>query len=279
MPVPRTTARRSLIARLGPERAVPAVAIAILIAATAISNAPVFGPTGSNGPVGGTSGDGQGPRITAGGLALANGPQGAVDQGTGSEDANAIDDRNVAGFDERSTSESDSSITSGAYLEDGTILKPVAVDTTVSDGKGLMRTYKVRSGDTLTGIARKFSVSMMTVWWANNLKSKDDLHVGQTLTIPPVSGVVVTVSASDTLETLAAKYRVQPSEIVDANQLDDPHLVIGQTLTIPGALGAGIATPAPTARPKASTSSGSSHGSVRPPAKYSGTGGPGTLAA
>ena len=42
-----------------------------------------------------------------------------------------------------------------------------------------MRTYRVRAGDTLTGIARKFDVSMMTVWWANNLKAKDDLTSGR----------------------------------------------------------------------------------------------------
>ena len=81
----------------------------------------------------------------------------------------------------------------GPFLDDGTLLKPVAVDTTVADGSGLMETYKVKSGDTLTGIARKFGVSMMTLWWANNLKSKDDLHLGQTLTIPPVTGLVLTV--------------------------------------------------------------------------------------
>ena len=72
-----------------------------------------------------------------------------------------------------------------------------------------MRTYKVRSGDTLAGIARKFGVSMMTVWWANHLRRKDDLHIGQTLAIPPVSGVVVTVTSADTLDALAAKYERQ----------------------------------------------------------------------
>src|SRR5207244_2835638 len=43
-----------------------------------------------------------------------------------------------------------------SFVDDGTLLKPVAVDTTVSDGSALMRTYRVRSGDTLTGIAHKF---------------------------------------------------------------------------------------------------------------------------
>ena len=137
-----------------------------------------------------------------------------------------------------------------------------------------MRSYKVRSGDTLTGIARKFGVSMMTVWWANHLRSKDDLHIGQTLTIPPVSGVVITVSSTDTLEALAAKYQIEPQEIIDANKLDDPNLVIGQTLTIPGGHGAGIPTPKPaTPKPVAKSSGGSSsgsHTSSKPPSQYTG---------
>jgi murein DD-endopeptidase MepM/ murein hydrolase activator NlpD len=277
----RAVARRSLISRLGTERAVPAVAIAILLVATAISSAPALGPTG---PVGGPFGDGPEARLAAGGT--ARGPQGAVEDETSADDQVAIGDYGdiedygtIGGADafgedtpasEATDSESDAISRDAGFLDDGTILKPVAVDTSVSDGKGLMRTYRVRSGDTLTGIARKFDVSMMTVWWANHLKAKDDLHVGQFLTIPPVSGVVVTVSATDTLETLAAKYGVEPSEIVEANELDDPHLVIGQTLTVPGALGKAIATPKPKPTPKASSGGSRSGGSVKPPAKYNG---------
>ena len=274
----RAIARRSLLARIGAERAVHAVAIAILLVATAISSTPALGPTG---PVGGPFGDGPEARLAAGVAAARSGPQGAVeddpsagDDGVVIEDYGAIGDDAAPGDEDPATgpadTESDAVARDAGFLDDGTILKPVAVDTSVSDGKGLMRTYRVRSGDTLTGIARKFDVSMMTVWWANNLKAKDDLHIGQTLTIPPVSGVVVTVGATDTLETLAAKYGVEPSEIVEANELDDPHLVIGQTLTVPGALGKGIATPKPRATPKASTGGSRSGTSVKPPAKYTG---------
>ena len=203
-----------------------------------------------------------------------SGPQGGVDQ-SGSDAFGAIDDREPIdpGTDE---APAEAVAGAGSVLDDGTILKPVAVDTTVADGKGLMRTYRVRSGDTLTGIARKHGVSMMTVWWANNLTSKSDLHIGQTLTIPPVSGVVVTVGPTDTLETLAARYRVKPAEIVDANKLEDPNLIIGQTLTVPGALGSAIATPKPrpaapvASRPKTSSGGSSSGGSAKPPARYSG---------
>ena len=42
----------------------------------------------------------------------------------------------------------------GPFLDDGTLVKPVAVDTTVADGADLLRTYRVKSGDTLDGDRR-----------------------------------------------------------------------------------------------------------------------------
>ena len=155
----------------------------------------------------------------------------------------------------------------GPFLDDGTLLKPVAVDTTVEDGADLLRTYKVKSGDTLTGIADKFGVSMMTLWWANNLNSKDELHLGQVLTIPPVTGLVLTVTANDTLDTLAAKYEVDKADIVSTNDLDDPNLVVGQVLVVPGAKGKPIPTPKPVKHATVSRSHSSGGGSTRPPVK------------
>ncbi len=266
----RTVERRSLVARFGADRIVPAVAVAILAVAVAVSSAPSAAATGPAGPVGGPIGDGPGARLVAGAAVSQSGAQDAVNSGITDEVGAVSDPTGVEPASDATSTSADSS--SSAIVEDGTILKPVAVDTTVADGKSLMRTYRVRSGDTLTGIARKFGVSMMTVWWANNLTSKAQLHVGQTLTIPPVSGVVVTVGPSDSLDTLAARYSVEPADIVDANELDDPNLVIGQTLTIPGALGSGIAAPkpAPTKPHTKPSSSSGGGGSTKPPAKYTG---------
>jgi murein DD-endopeptidase MepM/ murein hydrolase activator NlpD len=105
---------------------------------------------------------------------------------------------------------------------------------------------------------------MMTLWWANKLKTTTDLHVGATLRIPPVSGLVVTVTANDTLDSLAAKYDVRASDVIELNGLEDPTLVVGQVLVLPGAEGAPIPTPKPTPKPTAKPSSGSG------PARYTG---------
>ncbi len=158
----------------------------------------------------------------------------------------------------------------GPFLDDGTLIMPVAVDTTVDDGSDKLTTYKVKGGDTLTGIAHHFGVSMMTLWWANKLTSKDELHIGQMLVIPPVSGLVVTVAAGDTLASIAAKTGATQAEILSASGITDTNLVIGQRLIIPGAKGAPIPTPKPTPKPVA-RSSGGGGGSYHPaPATYHG---------
>ena len=81
------------------------------------------------------------------------------------------------------------------------------------------------------------------------------------------------LSTTFLLDGIAARYKVKAADVLAANQLDDPNLVIGQVLVVPGATGKGIATPKPVAKPRvASTSSGrgSTGGTNRPPTTYSG---------
>ena len=250
--------RVGLLTRLGPDRVVGLAVAGIVLGASVISVS--AGSPSPNGPVGGTTGNGDGPRIAVGGGAglERNEP---FDDEYGYEDAgSATVSDGVIGVDLRhpdlgggvATGVGAPTVTiagiTGPFLDDGTLLKPVAVDTTVEDGSDLLRTYKVKSGDTLTGIADKFDVSMMTLWWANNLDSKDELHLGQVLTIPPMSGLVVTVTANDTLDGIAAKYKVDKADIVETNELKDPNLVVGQVLVVPGAKGKAIPTPKPVKR-------------------------------
>lgn len=280
------------------ERALPVGIATLVVAASIVSVAPAPG-----GPVGGPTGDGPEPRLVAGGIGFGFGrgdfgfdgsavgllpalteeeePEAAAPEAelefrplvVGPIDAPPVDGPVAAPAEEAALE--------GPFLEDGTLLAGFAPDTTVEDGSDKLRSYRVKAGDTLVGIARKFGVSMMTVWWANDLSSKSDLHVGQRLTIPPVSGLVVDVTAGDTLESIAARYGVSKQDILEENGLEDPNLVIGQTLIVPGALGEGIATPKPTPRrvytptrsssgSRSNSSGGSSGGSVRPPTRYSG---------
>jgi murein DD-endopeptidase MepM/ murein hydrolase activator NlpD len=235
------------------ERTLPIGVAALVIGASLVN---VAGGAGASGSTGNTGPIGDAPRIAIGG-GVDDGGVGGSDQG------GAINDR-LAGPEDPEASIGPL----GPFLEDGTLIMPVAVNTTVADGSDKLKTYRVRSGDTLTGIAHRFGVSMMSIWWANHLTSKDELSIGELLVIPPVSGLVVTVAEGDTLESVAQSTGVSADEIVAYNGLTDTNLVIGQKLIIPGARGKAIATPKPTSRPAARTSGGSTY--HPPPATYGG---------
>jgi murein DD-endopeptidase MepM/ murein hydrolase activator NlpD len=96
--------------------------------------------------------------------------------------------------------------------------------------------YVVRPGDTLSEIANMFDVSVNTVIWANNLKGINDVHVGDTLIILPISGVKRTIVKGDTLKSIANKFGADATEIAQFNGLDPAlALEVGSTIIIPGA--------------------------------------------
>ncbi len=97
--------------------------------------------------------------------------------------------------------------------------------------------YTVVKGDTLSTVAEKFGVSTDTIRWANDLTS-DDLAIGDTLKIPPVSGIVYKVQEGDTVQSIAKKYKTDAQKIVDFpfndfSDLDTFALNVGQTLIVP----------------------------------------------
>ena len=109
--------------------------------------------------------------------------------------------------------------------------------------------HKVRRGDTLGGIARKYGSSVSKIKRANGLKSST-IRVGQRLKIPGkyatvakrssqhnTSTVKYKVKSGDTLGAIAARHRVSASDIRRANGMKGSLIKTGQTLTIPGASG------------------------------------------
>jgi murein DD-endopeptidase MepM/ murein hydrolase activator NlpD len=136
-------------------------------------------------------------------------------------------------------------LTSNSYGIDGSLLKPLAIDTSVPDISPQVRTYIVQSGDTLSGVADKFHLSMMTIWWANQLTSKDELHVGQKLYIPPVDGVLYKVHEGDTVLSIARQFHADPEAIISFNNLTGDTVVIGQELMVPDGRGQSLPTPTP----------------------------------
>jgi murein DD-endopeptidase MepM/ murein hydrolase activator NlpD len=278
--------RRSLISRLGPDRTVAVAVAAILVGASVISvsagnpggatggtsgagvapriavgggltdsggTTGSIGTTGNTGGTTGTGGTGSGDDVLAAGGSSDSTDSGSTES-TGSVEFGqpAVVTKSTSpfaaiDFGDVEISASDAAAVEGPFIDDGTLIKPTAVDTTVPDGSGLVRTYKVKKGDKLGEIATEFKVSPMTIVWANNLKSKTDFKKGDTLRIPPVTGLIVKVAAADTLESIASRYGVEGTDILVTNGIDDPNLVIGQVLVLPGAKGKAI--PKPTIKP------------------------------
>ncbi len=71
--------------------------------------------------------------------------------------------------------------------------------------------YTVEEGDSVFGIATAYGLQPETVLWSNYETLNDDPHtiaVGQTLTIPPVDGVLYKWQAGDTLEKVAQNFKL-----------------------------------------------------------------------
>ena len=79
--------------------------------------------------------------------------------------------------------------------------------------------YKVESGDSPGSIAASFGISTYTVLWANNLKVGDIIKPGQELEILPVSGVKHITKTTDTIESIAKKYKADKEELIAFNKL------------------------------------------------------------
>lgn len=107
-----------------------------------------------------------------------------------------------------------------------------------SKNRGNIITYTVEKGDTISTIAKKFDISENTIRWENSLTS-DDLSVGDSLKILPVTGIAYKVQKGDSVYTIAKKYSADAQSIVDfpTNDFVNPEtfsLVEGQILIVPG---------------------------------------------
>ncbi|HEY1407850.1 MAG TPA: LysM peptidoglycan-binding domain-containing protein [Promineifilum sp.] len=157
------------------------------------------------------------------------------------------------------------------------ILLPVALLMAV----GIARAdtvHVVQPGDSLFRISLQYGVPVASIVAANNIVNPNLIFVGQELVIPGVDGpatdqpapsnpapsvpppaagtpteggVIHVIQPGDSLFRISLTYNVPMAEIVAANNLVNPSLIIaGQELFIPGATApAGSATTAPAATP------------------------------
>lgn len=89
--------------------------------------------------------------------------------------------------------------------------------------------YTVVAGDTLSGISSKFNQKIAIIK-TNNPDLTANIRVGQVIDIASVNGIFYKVKKGDTLYKVASKYKVNPEDIRNYNQLESEELSIGQEL-------------------------------------------------
>lgn len=133
-------------------------------------------------------------------------------------------------------------LSAGSPSNDGQVLVRAAVPHTIIPERPRVEIthYVVQPGDTIFGIAAQYGLAPETIMWANGRFVEDNpdlLRVGQELAILPVDGVYHQVGGGDTVEKIAAVYKVEPAAIINysLNELDpnDPQIVAGQWLIVP----------------------------------------------
>jgi len=142
----------------------------------------------------------------------------------------------------------DTAITPGPINDNSLVAhSPISTDyiETTSLKRNQISEYTVQPGDLLSFIASDYGVSISSIIWANQLRDADSISPGQTLKIPPVSGVIHQVKKGDTVASIAKKYGAEESKILGFNSLPQSgELQVGDDLIVPDGVirGTAVAT-------------------------------------
>lgn len=100
--------------------------------------------------------------------------------------------------------------------------------------------YSVVEGDTIFTIAERFGLKPESIAWANDRSIIGNLRPGRTINILPVDGAYRTVPASESIQSIAEFFGVDPYDIIDSEFNDlfgttpDTVLTSGTQVVVPG---------------------------------------------
>jgi murein DD-endopeptidase MepM/ murein hydrolase activator NlpD len=97
--------------------------------------------------------------------------------------------------------------------------------------------YTLSASDTLWTIANFYGLSPEAVAFANGISDPYHLQVGRQIMIPPLEGALYTVDRGDTVDSVAARFKVDPTVIESYNRLylEPEHFAPGQLIFVANA--------------------------------------------
>ena len=134
------------------------------------------------------------------------------------------------------------------YIYVGEVLKLSGGSTSSNSSSSNPTTYTVQSGDTLSGIAQKFGVTVQELCDWNNISNPNYIYVGEVLRVSGNTGSTsststsissnaqtYTVQSGDTLSGIAAKFGVTVQDLCNWNNISDPNKIyVGEVLQVSG---------------------------------------------
>jgi murein DD-endopeptidase MepM/ murein hydrolase activator NlpD len=105
------------------------------------------------------------------------------------------------------------------------------------DSRWHLSKYRVKKGDNLWSIAKKFRTPHRLIILANAIDNPDRLKPGNTVHVPTRNGVTYTVRKGDTVRRIALAHNVTARSIIEHNSLRGAGRVIvpGKKIFLPGA--------------------------------------------
>lgn len=96
--------------------------------------------------------------------------------------------------------------------------------------------YRVKSNDTVWGMAKKFNIDSSIIIELNSLKSPGQIRKGQILLIPSKNGIYYTIRKGDTLTGISKKFNSEIAQIATLNNIDGADIQAGKKIFIPDAV-------------------------------------------
>jgi len=126
--------------------------------------------------------------------------------------------------------------------ETGIMLTDASLETIVFEPEAFSKprvllsgTHIVKSGENISELAVSFGLNQDSIISLNKITNTRLLQIGKVLKIPNQNGILYNVKNTDTLGSIAEKYKVDKSAIQIVNELFSENITVGTDIFIPGA--------------------------------------------